>query len=207
MDKTSFVFYDSFWESTKDLPDDVFIRVIKGLIKKSLFDTEPDLSPLENSLINQMFVNVKVAHERYEKAKADGATGGRPGIKIAPEEWQAYRDEHTQKETAEHFGISIDTLQRWEKKTGYRKTAKPQNLTDTVTDTVTVTDTDTDTVTSIYKNINSRSRRGASEAPSLPALKEGERWVTDPYKMADGRIAADFMLDTGEERTMIISEP
>ena len=203
----SFVFYESFHKVTESFDDHKFARVMRALYRKGLYGTEPDLEDeTENSLVNMMAVNIKAAHDRYDKAKADGAKGGRPSKQnfIPPEEWKAYLKDHSQDETAEHFGISTRTLRNWIKAEA-EKTGK--NLTDTVTDTVTVTDTDTDTVTSIYKNINSRSRRGASEAPSLPALKEGERWVTDPYKMADGRIAADFMLDTGEERTMIISEP
>ena len=191
----------------EDLPDDQYIRVSKAFIRKGLYGTEPDLSPLENALINQMFVNVQAAKDRYGRSKENGAKGGRPRKWIDQEEAEALFKEHGNwKAVAEALDVDEDTLRK--ARTAWSKKAeKPKNLTDTVTDTVTVTDTDTDTVTSIYKNINSRSRRGASEAPSLPALKEGERWVTDPYKMADGRIAADFMLDTGEERTMIISEP
>ena len=198
MENINFLFYDSFWKSMEDLPDDQYIRVSKAFIRKGLYGTEPDLSPLENALINQMFVNVQAAKNRYERSKENGAKGGRTAY-VPPAEWQEYLKDHTQKETAEHYNVSVDTLQRW-----IKKTAKPQNLTDTVTDTdtVTVTATDTDTVTSIYINNNSRSRRGTSEVPSLPALKEGERWVTDPYPRPDGSYMADYETSTGEVRSV-----
>ena len=199
MENINFLFYDSFWKSMEDLPDDQYIRVSKAFIRKGLYGTEPDLSPLENALINQMFVNVQAAKDRYGRSKENGAKGGRTAY-VPPAEWQDYLKNHTQKETAEHFNVSVDTLQRW-----IKKTAKPQNLTVTDTDTVTVTDTDTDTVTSILiNNNNSRSRRGASEAPSLPALKEGERWVTEPYVRPDGKVMADYKDASGEVRSMFI---
>lgn len=203
----SFVFYESFHKVTESFDDHKFARVMRALYRKGLYGTEPDLEDeTENSLVNMMAVNIKAAHDRYDKAKADGATGGRPGIKVAPEEWQAYRDEHTQKETADHFGISIDTLQRWEKKTGYRKTAKPQNLTVTDTDTVTVTATDTDTVTSICINKNNKGESDASALTGivLPNIREGCRWVGEPYILASGRWACHYEDEHGEERTMVL---
>ncbi len=205
MENINFLFYDSFWKSMEDLPDEQYIRISKAFIRKGLYGTEPNLSPLENALINQMFINVQAAKDRYVRSVENGAKGGRPRY-VPPEEWQTYRQDHTQKETAEHFGISVDTLQRGEKAT---KTAKPQNLTDTVTDTVTVTDTDTDTVTSIYINNNNKGQSDVHVLSDiiLPKLEKGERWLGKPYKLADGRVVANYMTASGEERAMMIDEP
>lgn len=194
MENINFLFYDSFWKSMEDLPDDQYIRVSKAFIRKGLYGTEPDLSPLENALINQMFVNVQAAKDRYGRSKENGAKGGRTAY-VPPAEWQDYLKNHTQKETAEHFNVSVDTLQRW-----IKKTAKPQNL--TVTDTVTVTATDTDTVTSIYKNNNGSVDASALSGIALPKLEEGRRWVSKPYQRPDGLIMADFEDEKGEVRSV-----
>ena len=192
----SFVFYESFYKVTGGFNDLKFARVMRALIELSLYEAAPDLpDETENSLVNMMYMNVKAAHERYEKAKEDGAKGGRPRY-IPPEEWKAYRKSHSQKETAEHYGISVDTLQRWEKAA---KTAKPQNL--TVTDTDTVTVTATDTVTSI--NNNNGSSREPSKGPALPEMKEEGRWLCEPYQIKDGRWAAEFEPAGGESRVIV----
>jgi len=201
VDKGSFIFYESFWIVTKGFDDAKFARLMRALIQYSLYGTAPDLpDETENALVRMMTVNVDAAHERYAKAKEDGAKGGRPKKYIPPDDWKPYYEQHGRKATAEHFGIPEDTLKHWINALG----KKGKNLTDTVTDTdtVTVTATDTDTVTSIYINNNSRSRRGTSEVPSLPALKEGERWVTDPYPRPDGSYMADYETSTGEVRSL-----
>lgn len=205
MENINFLFYESFWKSLEPLPDDLYVRVSKALIRKCLYGTEPDLSTLENALVNQMFVSVEAARSRYEKAKTDGAKGGRPSKQtfIPPEEWQAYLKDHTQDETAEHFGITTRTLRNWIK-TEEEKTGK--NLTVTDTDTVTVTATDTDTVTSICINKNNKGESDASALTGivLPNIREGCRWVGEPYILASGRWACHYEDENGEERTMVL---
>lgn len=204
MDSKSFVFYESFWLNLEHLSDEEYIDVSKALIRKSLYGIEPDLPRLETSLVNQMFVNVQASKERYDKAKEDGAKGGRPKKFIPPEEWQKYRETHSQRETADHFGISVDTLQRWE------KTAKPQNLTVTDTDTVTVTATvtDTDTVSISNNNKKTGSNGETSKVPVLPELGPGECWTSEPMKVRNtGQWAAYYKTADGEERCMVFGEP
>lgn len=124
MDKAeSFVFYRSFFETAQLIEDEHDrMRLYEGLIHFGLEGEKPELPYPLNAILEQMTASVKAASDRYAAAKENGEKGGRPKKFIPPEEWQAYRKEHSQKETAEHFGISVDTLQRWE------KTAKPQNL-------------------------------------------------------------------------------
>lgn len=124
MDKTeSFVFYRSFFETAQLIEDEHDrMRLYEGLIHFGLEGEKPELPYPLNAILEQMTASIKAASDRYAAAKENGEKGGRPKKFIPPEEWQAYRKEHSQKETAEHFGISVDTLQRWE------KTAKPQNL-------------------------------------------------------------------------------
>ena len=123
MDKAeSFVFYRSFFETAQLIEDEHDrMRLYEGLIHFGLEGEKPELPYPLNAILEQMTASVKAASDRYAAAKENGEKGGRPKKFIPPEEWQAYRKEHSQKETAEHFGISVDTLQRWE------KAAKPQN--------------------------------------------------------------------------------
>ena len=117
-----FVVLPSYVEAIRLLPEERRWPFFEELFQYRMDGTEPEIqSDLERMALTVIFPIVDASVERYEKNKENGAKGGRPKRWIPPEEWQAYRKEHTQKETAEHFGISVDTLQRWE------KAAKPQN--------------------------------------------------------------------------------
>lgn len=168
-----FVFYKSFIECIRMYPEAEQLNLLNELIDCSLYDAEP-----ESPSVFMMMQNVKAARNRYEKSIEDGKKGGRPSKYIAPEEWQAFYETHTRKETAEHFGISEDTLKTWITKTRYKKGEKGENLTDTYTYTDTVTETVTDTVSDIYINKGSSGR--ASEAPALPKLPRGVEAVSEP---------------------------
>ena len=130
MDKQdSFVFYRSFAETARLVESDADrLELYEALISYGLTGEKPPLRYPLNAILEQMTASVKAAADRYAAAKENGEKGGRPKKYIPPEEWKAFRKEHSQKETAEHFGISVDTLQRWE------KTAKPQNLNNNIND-------------------------------------------------------------------------
>lgn len=117
-----FVVLPSYVEAIRLLPEERRWPFFEELFQYRMDGTEPEIqSDLERMALTVIFPIVDASVERYEKNRENGAKGGRPKRWIPPEEWQEYRKEHSQKETAEHFGISVDTLQRWE------KTAKPQN--------------------------------------------------------------------------------
>lgn len=117
-----FVVLPSYVESIDLLPEDRRWPFFKELFRYRMDGIEPEpQTDLEQMALINIFPVVDASVERYEKNKENGAKGGRPKRWIPPEEWKAYRKDHTQKETAAHFGISVDTLQRWE------KAAKPQN--------------------------------------------------------------------------------
>lgn len=213
MDKVdSFVFYRSFLDTTEYFDGGERGEFLYFVCKCLLGDMDPHDVPFPyGAAIIQMQASVKAARERHEKTVGAGVTGGRAPIVVPPEQWQPYRDQHTQAETAEHFGISIDTLQRWEKKTGYkkdRKTAKPQNL--NINDNVNVNvnaNVNDNNINSIYKNNKGESDASALSGIVLPKLKEGERWIGEPYELDEGRWVCEFKTADGEERTMIIREP
>ena len=121
-----FVVLPSYVEAIRLLPEERRWPFFEELFRYRMDGTEPEIqSDLERMALTVIFPIVDASVERYEKNKENGEKGGRPRKWIPPEEWQAYRKEHTQQETAEHFGISVRTLQNWEQAA---KTGKNQNL-------------------------------------------------------------------------------
>lgn len=117
-----FVVLPSYVEAIRLLPEDRRWPFFEELFQYRMDGTEPEIqSDLERMALTVIFPIVDASVERYEKNKENGAKGGRPKRWIPPEEWKAYREEHSQKETAEHFGIHVDTLRKWE------KAEKPKN--------------------------------------------------------------------------------
>lgn len=178
MDKAeSFVFYRSFFETAQLIEDEHDrMRLYEGLIHFGLEGEKPELPYPLNAILEQMTASVKAASDRYAAAKENGEKGGRPKKFIPPEEWQAYRREHSQKETAEHFGISVDTLQRWE------KAAKPQNLNTNSNDNKNL-----NVNSNSNSNYQNKNKAGTPEAlkgapaprSSIQAGLPGYEWVRD----------------------------
>ena len=117
MDKAeSFVFYRSFAETAHLVENEEDrLELYEALITYGLTGEKPPLRYPLNAILEQMTASVKAAADRYAAAKENGEKGGRPTKRdfIPPAEWQEYLKTHSQRETAEHFGISDRTLRRW----------------------------------------------------------------------------------------------
>ena len=181
MDKAeSFVFYRSFAETARLVESDADrLELYEGLITYGLTGEKPPLRYPLNAILEQMTASVKAAADRYAAAKENGEKGGRPKKYIPPEEWKAFRKEHSQKETAEHFGISVDTLQRWE------KTAKPQNLNNNINDNLNLNVNSNSNSNYKKNNINnkggtpSQPQSGSAPRPMMPGYEfvhNGKQW-------------------------------
>lgn len=70
----SFVFYRSFWDGIKDLPQESFVRLVSAICAYALDDVEPDLSGLEMAVFRSWQANVDASQKRRE----NGRRGGRP---------------------------------------------------------------------------------------------------------------------------------
>ena len=175
MDKAeSFVFYRSFFETAQLIEDEHDrMRLYEGLIHFGLEGEKPELPYPLNAILEQMTASVKAASDRYAAAKENGEKGGRPKKFIPQEEWQAYRKEHSQKETAEHFGISVDTLQRWE------KTAKPQNLNINSNDNKNLNVNSNSNSNYQNKNNKAGTPEGLKGPPAPRPGTPGYEWVRD----------------------------
>jgi hypothetical protein len=76
--KDSFVFYRSFFESLKELPDEQQLKFYQAITEYALDDTEPDFTGLEKSLFTQIKFSLDEANRRYEESRLNGKKGGRP---------------------------------------------------------------------------------------------------------------------------------
>ena len=171
-----FVVLPSYVESIDMLPEDRRWPFFKELFRYRMDGTEPEpQTDLEQMALINIFPVVDASVERYEKNKENGAKGGRPKRWIPPEEWRAYRKTHSQKDTAAYFGISVDTLQRWE------KAAKPQNQ-DIDLDKDSDIDSDKDIDIKNNKNNKAGTPEGLKGPPAprkqIQAGLPGYEWVS-----------------------------
>ena len=151
----------SYIDSINLLPEGRRWPFFVELFKYRMDGTEPEpQSDLERMALVNIFPVIDKSVERYTANKENGAKGGRPKKWIPPEEWREYRKTHSQKETADHFGIHVDTLRKWE------KAEKPKNQ-----DIDKDKDMDIDTDKDIYININNKEKNKKEE--SRKPLKGG----------------------------------
>ena len=80
MERESFVFYMSFYEALKDLPDETYVRLSKALCEYALHGVVPELEGFEKSIFIAIKPQIDANNKRYE----NGQKGGRP--KKNPEE-------------------------------------------------------------------------------------------------------------------------
>lgn len=70
----SFVFYRSFWDGLKGLPDETVCRLLRAVCEYALDGTIPELSGLEQAV----FASWKANIDYSQKKREDGRKGGRP---------------------------------------------------------------------------------------------------------------------------------
>lgn len=82
MERDSFIFYRSFYESVKDLPKDIRLEVFTAIIEYALYGRQPEvLKPFAKSIFTLIKPNIDVNTARYENGKKGakyGKRGGRP---------------------------------------------------------------------------------------------------------------------------------
>ena len=205
----SFVFYRSFKDTVDYFEGGERQECLYYAVECLLGDRDPHDVPYPyGAAIIQMQASVSAAKDRHDKAIENGAKGGRPSKQsfIPPEEWQAYRKDHSQEETAEHFGIALRTLRNWERKTNEEaKTGKNLNVNvnDNVNDNANVNVNDI----IINNKYNGSADASALSGIALPELRDGERWISEPYRMRNGTWIADYEDLSGEVRCMVLGKP
>ena len=77
MKRESFIFYRSFYEATRDLPEDSFRRVMISVMMYGIDGIDSDLEGMERCLFTLMKPQLDANIKRY----VDGKKGGRPPLK------------------------------------------------------------------------------------------------------------------------------
>ena len=78
VNKSSFVFYGSYYEVLQELDSDVRLRFYDSIAEYALFGKEPELTGIEKALWIQIKFGIDEAKERYAKNVENGKKGGRP---------------------------------------------------------------------------------------------------------------------------------
>ena len=213
-ERDSFVFYRSFREPIALMPEDDQLAFFWDFIDCCLGDKElSDVPYPRNAIMAQMLSSVSIAKARYEKSVENGAKGGekggRPKKWIAQEEAEAlYAELKNWKAVADALEVDEDTLRKlryaWDQKAEKPKNRKNPNV--NVNDNDNVNANVNDNVI-ISNNKNTGSNKETSKVPVLPELGEGERWISEPYKMRNGTWIADYEDLDGEVRCKVLGEP
>ena len=76
--KDSFVFYRSFYESTRRLDKETQLEIYDAICEYSLNDKEAELSPVAEAIFTLIKPNIDNATKRYNASVENGKKGGRP---------------------------------------------------------------------------------------------------------------------------------
>lgn len=76
--RESFVFYSSFYEALKELPEETQLELYKALCEYSFNDNIPELSPVAKAMFTVMKPNIDKAAARYTASVENGRKGGAP---------------------------------------------------------------------------------------------------------------------------------
>ena len=122
MNRDSFVFYKSFYEAIKNIPEEEQLKLYNAICEYSLFDIIPNLP---DGIAKAMFIlmkpNIDNANARYKASVENGKRGGRPRKK---------QDENNLDKTQQKPNNNLDKTQQKPK----------QNLNDNVDVDVNVND-------------------------------------------------------------------
>lgn len=127
MDRESFIFYRSFYEAIKCMPQDVQAEIYPAICEYALFGKMPkNLSDMARAMFTLIKPNIDVNTTRYENGKKGaqyGKRGGRPKKKTATangvytltyeqEVEQMRSDEKWRKTICEDFNITAEEYEK-----------------------------------------------------------------------------------------------
>ena len=94
--KDSFVFYKSFYDAIKKIPEEYQLELYNAILSYSLEGIEPNnLSPIAEAMFILIKPNIDSSQKRYEASVENGKKGGRPLKK-------------TQEEPDENLNVDVD---------------------------------------------------------------------------------------------------
>ena len=116
--KDSFVFYKSFYDAIKKIPEEYQLELYNAILSYSLEGIEPNnLSPIAEAMFILIKPNIDSSQKRYEASVENGKKGGRP-LKKTQEEPDENLDktqqkpnqnlDETQEEPDENLNVDVD---------------------------------------------------------------------------------------------------
>lgn len=83
--KDSFVFYKSYYDAIKKIPEEYQLEIYNAILSYSLENIEPtNLSPIAEAMFILIKPNIDSSQKRYEASVENGKKGGRPKTKEKP---------------------------------------------------------------------------------------------------------------------------
>ena len=162
----SFIFYRSFYEALKDLPDDLYKEITIAVMEYGLDGVEPNLSPMAKCA----FLLIKPQIDANNRRRENGNKGGRPKTKTEElaEEQAETVTERVPKET--------------EPKPNHNQTVTEPKPTETKPEhNVNVNVNDNDNLHDIHKALDTSTAEPEAAAPALAdceaiPLNDGTEW-------------------------------
>lgn len=120
MERDSFIFYRSFYESVKDLPKDIRLEVFTAIMEYALYGRNPEeLKPFAKGIFTLIKPNIDVNTARFENGKKGGrnscakkkqAEPAEPAYTLTYEQEveQMRADEEWRKTICEDFNITAE---------------------------------------------------------------------------------------------------
>ena len=82
--RESFVFYQSFYEALRELPDDIRLKMYDMIVVYALTGEEPDCGGIEKAVFSLIKPQIKANNQRY----LNGCAGGKPKGKNNPKNYE-----------------------------------------------------------------------------------------------------------------------
>lgn len=149
--KESFVFYRSFYDAIKCLPDEQRLEIYEAIFEYGLNDNDVQLEGASQAIYNLTKPSINSANARYNASVENGRKGGRP------------KTNNLENLTKPNHNLD---------KPRYNLDKPNHNLTDTDTDTVNVTYTD---------NVNVNKNDADAVADNVQATAPAKDIVIDCY--------------------------
>ena len=172
MNRDSFVFYKSFYEAIKNIPEEEQLKLYNAICEYSLFDIIPNLP---DGIAKAMFIlmkpNIDNANARYKASVENGKRGGRPRKK---------QGEKNLDKTQQKPNNNLDKTQQKPK----------QNLNDNVDVDVNVNDND-----NIDNKPTKKTNKKANKKFVPPTLEEIENYCKEKNYNIDTQFFYEYFTE------------
>lgn len=126
--KESFVFYKSFYDAIKRVPEECQLELYNAILSYSLEGKEVEkLSPIAEAMFILIKPNIDSSQRRYEASVNNGKKGGRPKKETQeepnknPEETQEEPDKNLNDNVDDNVDVNVDDNKKKNKKKKFQK--------------------------------------------------------------------------------------